>query len=107
MPNPKSPVPFVTNFLRPLVSQQDKQMLLIYECDDGSKGCLGLHDEAIKSLQEAIATSIDSTNHIGCSFQKIVPQKKQTRTNATRSMSKRLKEKKRSWPDQAGLNAAK
>lgn len=52
--------PFVTKFLDPIVSHEDKMLLLRYEYEDGNKGCIGVQTKALESLQAAIHRALEN-----------------------------------------------
>jgi len=55
MVTPLSPVPFVSKFLKPIIAQELKMLLLRYEYEDGSQGCIGIREEALATLREALS----------------------------------------------------
>lgn len=55
MGKPDSFNPFVVKFLQPLCCPEMKMFLLRFENDDGSKGCIGLHEESLKSLRSVFS----------------------------------------------------
>ncbi len=50
MSKPRSAAPFVTKFLEPIIAEEQGLMLLRYQRDDGSKGCIGMRYEAFETL---------------------------------------------------------
>lgn len=58
--------PFVVKFLQPLICPEMKMILLRFENDDGSKGCLGVHEESLESLRAAfteVSIAIETYNN--------------------------------------------
>jgi len=58
--------PFVVKFLEPLISPEIKMILLRFENDNGSKGCLGMHEECLETLRtalEEILRAMESLNN--------------------------------------------
>ncbi len=45
---------FISVFYEPIYSQKEQKALLRFECEDGSKGVIGLRHESLSTLQEAI-----------------------------------------------------
>jgi len=45
-----SQVPFVVKFFQPCISPEMKMILLRFENDNGSMGCIGVHEESLESL---------------------------------------------------------
>lgn len=45
-----SQMPFVVKFFHPCISPEMKMVLLRFENDDGSMGCIGVHEESLESL---------------------------------------------------------
>ncbi len=46
--------PFVSKFLKPIISQEDEMLLLRFKREDGSTGCIGIRKEALETLHEAM-----------------------------------------------------
>ncbi|WP_300156092.1 hypothetical protein [Solidesulfovibrio sp.] len=53
-----SVIPFVVRFLQPRISPEMKMILLQFENDNGSKGCLGIHEESLETLCSAIIEAL-------------------------------------------------
>jgi hypothetical protein len=51
--------PFATKFLKPIISQSQKMLLLRYECEDGSMRSIGIKEEAVETLHSAILEALD------------------------------------------------
>lgn len=51
-------VPFVVKFLHPCISPEMKMVLLRFENDDGSMGCIGVHEESLESLCGALVEAL-------------------------------------------------
>ena len=45
---------FISVFYDPIYSHKEQKALLRYECEDGSKGVIGLRHESLSTLQEAL-----------------------------------------------------
>lgn len=53
-----SQVPFVVKFLQPYISPERKMILLRFENDNGSTGCIGIHEESLESLYTVLVESL-------------------------------------------------
>jgi hypothetical protein len=51
--------PFATKFLKPIISQELKMLLLRYECEDGSMRIIGIREEAVETLHNAILEALE------------------------------------------------
>lgn len=59
-------VPFVTKFTNPLASLENKLMVLRYQLEDGTTGCIGLKAEALETLHAVTAELLEKLrNHPG------------------------------------------
>lgn len=45
-----SQIPFVVKFFQPCISPEMKMILLRFENDNGSMGCIGMHEDSLESL---------------------------------------------------------
>lgn len=51
-------VPFVVKFIHPCISPEMKMVLLRFENDDGSMGCIGVHEESLESLCSVLVETL-------------------------------------------------
>lgn len=53
-----SQIPFVVKFYQPCISPEMKMVLLRFENDDGSMGCIGVHEESLESLCDVLVETL-------------------------------------------------
>ena len=54
-----SQIPFVVKFFNPCISPEMKTILLRFENDNGSRGCIGVHEESLESLCSVLIETLE------------------------------------------------